>query len=86
MKKLQETKQWLIRLIDRFVINRFVYHYCAHYQANVGVIAYIDGIVLIVKPIKTHDDYRELKKALDCPDPDKLTIDSLSLIGRKRGL
>jgi hypothetical protein len=67
-------------------MNRFVYHYCCHYQESIGVIAYIDGIAQMENRIACMDDYKKLKHQVDCPDSDKLTIDSLSFLGREREL
>ncbi len=62
-------------------MNRFVYHYCSHYQKSVGAIVYIDGIAQMENRITCMDDYKILKKGIDSPDSDKLIIDSLSFLG-----
>lgn len=62
-------------------MNRFVYHYCSHYQVSTGVIAYTDGIAQMENRITCMDDYQRLKSKIDCPDSKNLTIDSLSFLG-----
>lgn len=67
-------------------MNRFVYHYCSHYQESIGAIAYIDGIAQMENKITCMDDYTKLKQQIDCPNSDKLTIDSLSFLGMEQEL
>ncbi len=70
--------------VERLVINRFVYHYCCHYQRSWGGIAYIDGIAQMAKRITCMEDYERLKQKIDSPNATKLIIDSLSFIGMEQ--
>lgn len=60
--------------------NRFVYHYCAHYQI-VAKTVYIDGIIKLENRITCHEQYMDLKPNIAPDHCDKLTIDSFSFIG-----
>ncbi len=64
--------------------NRYVYHYCAHYQQTVSTLTHIDGIAQLEKRITSHEDLQSLKEAI-CPDnKGKMTIVSLSFIGMEQ--
>lgn len=62
---------------------RFIYHYCASFQPEIGQIAHIDGIAQMKHRIVAHDDCKELKQAIDKDNCDKMTIKSLSYLGRE---
>lgn len=64
--------------------NRYVYHYCAHYNNKIGEIAYIDGILQLKKRITCHDEYMKLKPLIEPEHHKILTIDSLSFIGMEQ--
>ena len=80
-KANEETSQ-----VGRLVINRFVYHYCCHYQQSVSQIAYIDGVAQMEKQIKCMEDYVKLKQLIDAENATKMVIDSLSFLGMEKGL
>jgi len=62
--------------------NRFVYHYCAHYQLpGSGSISYIDGIAQLEKRITCMEDYRRIKPQIEPVHHSRLTIDSISFLG-----
>lgn len=62
-------------------MNRFIYHYCAHYQDKEGRIIYIDGIMQLENKLNCMDDYRKIKKRIEPEHYKKLVIDSLSFLG-----
>ena len=72
--------------VQDIVINRYVYHYCAQHQETIGSIAFIDGIAQMKNPITSMADYHDLKKAIDAPNAENLTIKSLSFLGMEQGL
>lgn len=62
--------------------NRYIYHYHAYYQLDGRTRTDIDGILQMINPIKTMEDYREAKKVIE---PNRaITIASLSFIGREK--
>ena len=63
--------------------NRFVYHYSARYNTDIGVVD-IDGIARLESKVLCQDDYRELKKLIEPEYFSKTTIVSLSLIGMEQ--
>lgn len=64
--------------------NRYIYHYCAHYQIASGSINYCDGIALMEKRIESGDDYTRIKKLIQPEHHEKLTILSLSFLGMEQ--
>jgi hypothetical protein len=71
----------------------YIYHYQAYIENPEGHVAF-DGIIRCPKPVKTIDDYREVKKAVFLLEPEErdvwlptwytlenLQIRSLSLLG-----
>lgn len=64
--------------------NRYIYHYSACYQMVGGSVAKIDGVAKLVKRIASQDDYMELKPMISPDHHEKLTIDSLSYLGREK--
>lgn len=60
----------------------FVYHYHATYQTGGGVRADIDGIAQLSYEIKDMEGYRKLKGMIEPELEPRLTITSLSLLGR----
>lgn len=62
-------------------MNRFIYHYCAHYQDKEGRIIYIDGIMQRQNKIICMDDYRKIKSKIEPEHYKKLVVDSLSFLG-----
>jgi len=71
--------------VERVVMNRYVYHYCAQYQATVGQISYIDGIAQLENRITCHADYQKIKPLIEPVHHDKLIITSFSFIGMEHG-
>ncbi len=65
-------------------MNRFIYHYCAHYQDRGGRIVYIDGIMQLENRIVSMEDYRSIKSRIAPDQSKKLVIDSLSFIGMEQ--
>ena len=62
--------------------NRFIYHYCAHYQHD-GNVTYIDGIMQLESKVLSMKDYTKLKPQIESEHHGKLTISSLTFIGRE---
>lgn len=63
---------------------RYVYHYCAEHQGNLGSLTKIDGIALMVEPIKDMHAYGALKDIIVKNHrlyPERITILSLSFLG-----
>ena len=65
-----------------FKKGRYVYHYCAHYQLDADRVIYIDGIAQMKERITCYSDYKSLKSLIDQVNSEKLTIDSLTYLGR----
>lgn len=61
----------------------FIYHYHATRQIKPGEIVNIDGIATLASPVRTMDDYHELKRLVindATVHPSIFTICSLSLL------
>ena len=65
----------------------FIYHYHATKQLNAGSVTHIDGIVQLIQPVTTMDDYAGLKRLIagisdgaDIGGPEGMTVRSLTLL------
>lgn len=68
---------------EAFVMNRFIYHYHAHYQSSRGAMTHLDGIALLGNRIVDMDGYKTLKKLVSPENDGEVTIAGLTLLGRE---
>jgi hypothetical protein len=73
--------------------NRYIYHYAATYYPVSGAEIKIDGIALLIAPVKTYDDYQVAKSLIlddaqgrlpPCPRVNYLHVSNLSFLGMEQ--
>ena len=71
--------------------NRYIYHYAATFYGGSGE-SKIDGIMLLISPLKSYEDYQIAKQLIlsdttsipASAEPKNLRIDSLSFLGMEQ--
>lgn len=65
---------------------RWVYHYCAEWQASITRLSYYDGIAVLGFEINSMETYRRLKELIRQSNPTEMpadfTVRSLVLLGK----
>ena len=72
--------------------NRYIYHYAATLYGGGGVESKIDGIILLILPLKSYEDYQIVKQLIlddttgisASAEAKNLRIDSLSFLGMEQ--